>query len=279
MTAARAMPVGEALDAGVHVHQVLGAALDGSLQVSLRDALCGPLRTRLFPADRPRPLTWYGQQDAYWIGPHDARLRAGLTRYHPRDVRRLGLWADLARAAGWWWPGDGVCVLAERPAEVHTEPLPSARHGELRLHHPDRPAVRYADGTELYVLHGTSVPSWVVTDPTVERIRAEPNIEVRRSAIERIGWDAYIEQAELQLVATAPDPGNPGADLHLYHVPRQVWGTPARVLLVVNGSVEPDGRHRRYGLGVPAGIDDPLTAAGWSYGLTGEQYAGLVRRT
>jgi hypothetical protein len=45
------------------------------------------------------------------------------------------------------------------------------------------------------------------------------------------------------------------------------------------GSVEPDGRHRRYGLSVPADIDDPVAAAGWSYGLTGPQYAQLARRT
>jgi hypothetical protein len=85
--------------------------------------------------------------------------------------------------------------------------------------------------------------------------------------------------AGLQLVAAAPDPGNPGAKLCLYDLPRQVWGTRSRVLLVVNGSVEPDGTHRRYGLSVPAVIDDPVAAAGWSYGLTGPQYAQLARRT
>jgi hypothetical protein len=51
------------------------------------------------------------------------------------------------------------------------------------------------------------------------------------------------------------------------------------VLLVANGTPEPDGQRRRYGLGVPAGIDDPIAAAGWSYGLTAHQYARLARRT
>jgi hypothetical protein len=52
-----------------------------------------------------------------------------------------------------------------------------------------------------------------------------------------------------------------------------------RVLLVTNGSPEPDGLRRRYGINVPAVFDDPIDAAGWTYGLTGGQYARLARRT
>jgi hypothetical protein len=169
--------------------------------------------------------------------------------------------------------------MAERPTEVHTEPLPDALNGEVRLHRDDGPAVRFADDTQVHALHGTHVPTWVMTDPSVERIHAERNIEVRRSAIERIGWDTYIAQAGLRRVATADDPGNPGSALHLHDVPRELWTRPARLLLVVNGSVEPDGTHRRYGLSVPAYFDDPVAAAGWTYGLSGEHYASLARRT
>ena len=277
--AARTMEPREALAAGLGAEAVVDAGVYGSLRFSLHDAMCAPMRTAWLTGRQPSGLAYFGQHEAHWIAHYDVHRRAGLASYRPQDARQLDLWAQLARSTGWWWPVRGLCVMAERPAGLSTEPMPGARHGEVRLHHPDRPAVRYADGAELYVLAGTSVPEWVITDPTVERIHAEPNIEVRRSAIERIGWSAYIEQAGLHLVAAAPDPGNPGADLHLYHVPRQVWGVPGRVLLVVNGSVEPDGRRRRYGLTVPSDLDDPLSAAGWSYGLTGEQYARLARRT
>jgi hypothetical protein len=275
---ARTMTPQDALDAGLSAETVVDAAVFGSLRFSLRDAVCAPMRTAWLDG-QPSGLAWYGQHEAHWIGHYDALRRAGLASYHSQDARQLDLWAQLARCTGWWWPAHGVCVMAERPVELRTEPMPGAVHGEVRLHHPDRPAVRYADGAELYVLAGTPVPEWVITGPTVDRIHAEPNIEVRRSAIERIGWSAYIEQAGLELVASAPDPGNAGSELHLYHVPRQVWGVPGRVLMVVNGSVEPDGRHRRYGLSVPSNLDDPVAAAGWSYGLTGAQYARLARRT
>ncbi|MEO3764311.1 DUF6745 domain-containing protein [Streptomyces sp. B8F3] len=279
--AARGMTAEDGLHDGYALRDILWTAVRDPLAATLLDGPRPAIRTALLPVTDAEPLglTFHGQHDAHWIGHYDIHARLGLAAYGAADTRQLALWADLARTAGWWWPGEGVCLVAERPAEAHTEPLPGARHGELRLHRPDGPAVRYADGAEVYALHGTAVPRWVVTEPTVARIHREPNVEVRRCAIERLGWDTYIDRAGLHLLAKAPDPGNAGSHLHLYHVPRRVWGTPGRVLLVVNGSVEPDGRRRRYGLSVPAGIDDPVAAAGWSYGLSGPQYARLARRT
>jgi hypothetical protein len=119
----------------------------------------------------------------------------------------------------------------------------------------------------------------VIEAPTVDLITREANIEVRRCAIERVGWTTFIDMAGLALVAEAADPGNPGGDLRLYDLPREPSGPSARLLLAVNGSVERDGTRRRYGLRVPPWFDDPIDAAGWSYGLTGAQYAQLRRRT
>ncbi|GGT24504.1 DUF6745 domain-containing protein [Streptomyces purpureus] len=268
----------EALAAGASLDRVLWVAVRDALRGSLGDAVRAPVRSAL-RTDSPDPLTWWGQHDASWVGHYDACARIGHGWFAAGDLAQLGLWARLARSTGWWWAGEGRCVMAERPAAVHTEPAPGAVHGEIRLHHDDGPAVRFRDGSGVYVLHGARVPGWVVTGPTVERIHAETNVEVRRAAIERIGWDAYIEQAGLRLVGTADDPGNPGFRLRLYDVPRELWGRSARLLLTVNGSVEPDGRRRQYALGVPAFLDDPVAAAGWSYGLSGEQYGRLRRRT
>jgi hypothetical protein len=275
-----ALTAEEALGAGVPLRNVLIPVVHDALRTTLHDGLRAPLRAAFMPTTGGVDgTTWYGQHDAHWIAHYDVYARTGLERYGPRDTALLGLLADLARATGWWWPGRDRCVMAERPVEIHTEPTPQALHGERRLHRDDGPAVRFADDTSLHAVHGTPVPGWVVMDPTVERIHAERNVEVRRTAIERIGWDSYITRARLRQVATAPDPGNPGSDLHLYDVPRELWGRPARLLLVVNGSVEPDGTHRRYGLSVPAHFEDAVAAAGWTYGLSGEHYARMVRRT
>jgi hypothetical protein len=267
----------DALAAGADLETLLDVGIRDSLGRSIRDAIRAPLRAALGGA--PPGLCWYGQHDAYWVAHYDVRRRLRTATFGPDEDRQLDAWAALARSCGWWWPGDGWCVVTERTSAVHLEPLPGGQHGELRSHHPRGRAVEYADGTGAHVWHGTPVPAWVVERSTVERILAERNIEVRRSAIERLGWDTYIEQAGLRLAATAADPGNPGCELRLYDLPLEVWGTPARVLLAVNGSVERDGHRRRYGLSVPADLDDPIAAAGWSYGLSAAQYAQLARRT
>lgn len=96
--------------------------------------------------------------------------------------------------------------MAERPTTLHSEPIPGRVHNEHRLHHSESPALEFQDGDAVFVLHGTIVPDWVVRDPTAERIARERNVEIRRCAIERIGWDTYIDAADLALVDQADDP-------------------------------------------------------------------------
>ncbi|WP_157244882.1 DUF6745 domain-containing protein [Nonomuraea typhae] len=245
------------------IDSVVRAALLGIV----RDGICTPIRLALPLADR---LTWYGQHDAYWIAHYDAWHRVGGRTFGGR-IGELAPWAQLARSCGWWWPLEDRCVIAERPLSI--------RLRDGRLHSDTGPAVTFPDGWSVYALGGFVVPEWVVTGPTPELIENEPNVEVRRLAIERLGWDRYIETAGLRLVATAPDPGNPGFDLKLYDLPRTPLGYTPRVLLAVNGSVERDGTRRRYGLGVPHFLDDPVAAAAWTYGLSACHYSQLARRT
>ncbi|MEU8802756.1 DUF6745 domain-containing protein [Spirillospora sp. NPDC048819] len=219
-----------------------------------------------------RSDSWYAALCASWSAHYDAVRRTSGVVFPPEQNRLLDLWATLVRSCGWWWPREHVCVVSERPVEIHTEVWGDEE--QVRLHRPDGPALRFADGWAVHAWHGTKVPSWVIDDPSVERIMRETNIEVRRCAIEKIGWGEYIDQAGLRLVAAAPDPGNPGSELRLYDLREQT-----RVLLAVNGSVERDGHRRRYGLTVPGGIEDPIAAAGWTYGLSADQYSRLVRRT
>jgi hypothetical protein len=276
----RILPAEEALRSGWQLSDVLEIAVHQSLRTSLNDCLAAPLRAMLpAPAGGSGALAWHGQHDAYWIGHYDACRATGLITCSREDDHQLGLWAAIARTAGWWWPGDQLCVMSERPAAVYTEPLPDGRHGEVRLHRHDGPAISFGDGSGMHVLHGTPVPEWVMTGIPVARITSEPNAEIRRSAIERIGWDTYIRQAGLTMVAASQDPGNPGSQLRLYDLPAARWGRPSRVLLAVNGTAEADGIRRQYGLPVPTRFDDPVAAAGWTYGLARDQYAQLARRT
>lgn len=179
--------------------------------------------------------------------------------------------AWVARAASWWWPFEDVAVVCDRPAVRSLD-----REG--RLHAEDGPALAYRDGFAAYFWHGRLVPRWAVLEPTVARIAAEENVEVRRCAIEAMGWARFSEEAELTLLDECPDPGNPGQWLSLHAVPGRVWGTPAHVLVCTNGSVDLDGGRHTFGLLVPVTMGSALGAAAWGYGLTADEYAQLERR-
>ncbi|MEV1169816.1 DUF6745 domain-containing protein [Nonomuraea sp. NPDC049784] len=258
---ARIRPAQDPIDRLIHQNVLF------PLSRSVSTTLVPPLQAA---HDGPFRQDWYGLQ--HWVVRYDALRRVAGVAFTGPQLERLGLWATLAGSCGWWWPRESVCVVSERPVAIHTEVW--GDDGEVRLHCADGPAVRYADGWDLHYWHGTRVPPWVITDPDVRRIADEANVEVRRCAIEHLGWASYVERAGLRLVASAPDPGNPGSELRLYDMRK---GT--RVLLAVNGSVERDGRRRRYGLTVPGFLDDPIDAAGWTYGLSAAQYSLLLRRT
>jgi hypothetical protein len=106
----------------------------------------------------------------------------------------------------------------------------------------------------------------------------ESNQEIRRCAIEMIGWDRLVDSMGLAPVATSPDPGNPGQTIDLYDLPRQVYEEPVRLIVVANGTVESDGRRRRFGLTCPASISDPVAAAAWTVDMPVDVYRTLAAR-
>jgi hypothetical protein len=193
----------------------------------------------------------------------------------PRGVIEVG---DVLRGVGRWWPFRGIAVLGERPVELHVD-----RAGHA--HRDGGPAVVYPDGIAAHAWHGTEVPVDLVTGAgwAPERILAEPNAEVRRCAIERFGWDRFITATGMTLVgAERPDPANPGQVLRLFELPapmRELYGEPARLLVVHNASRDRDGSRRAFGLPVPAHLDDPLAAAALTFAVDPAEYAGLERAT
>jgi hypothetical protein len=212
----------------------------------------------------------WGQWNAGWYSWLDAHERIGVTGISPIHGQQ-----EIARAGvGMWWCFADFAILTPRSLTLH-------RDGQGRLHHESEPAMAWADGWAIHAWHGTRVPADLIeTGWNTARILREANTEVRRCAIERMGWDAFIADAQLAQVGdTVPDPGNPGQTLALYDVPERIYGdTDIRVLLCTNGTVERDGTRRRFGLTVPAEIDSPLEAAAWGFDLTPEQYATAARR-
>jgi hypothetical protein len=199
----------------------------------------------------------------------------------PADPR-LGALSSVVAETGWLIPMRGAVIAGARPAVLH-------RDARGDLHNPAGVALAYPDGWGFYAWHGRRVPRWVIVAPSTEAIMTEQNVEVRRCAIESLGWERFIAEAGLVPVtgghgndltaACVPDPGNPGQHLVLYDVPERLWGSRIRLLMCTNGTPERDGSRRRYGLTVPAHISDPVEAAAWTAGLGKHEYAGMVRRT
>ncbi|MDV6246780.1 DUF6745 domain-containing protein [Rhodococcus opacus] len=206
---ARVKPPADAARVGISPDRIIRATVWDSLHTTLFDGVAAAIRTLLPPA--VLGVTWYGQQEAHRVAYYDTYRRLGLAKFHSHDGALLDANIALTCATGWWWAFDGVCVMAERPTTLHSEPMPGRVHNEHRLHHSGSPALEFQDGDAVFVLHGTIVPDWVVHDPTAERIARERNVEIRRCAIERIGWDTYIDTADLALVDHADDPGNAGS--------------------------------------------------------------------
>jgi hypothetical protein len=186
---------------------------------------------------------------------------------------RVDALADVMAAAGSFIPLHGAVVLGSRPSQLH-------RDARGDLHNAAGLALAYPDGWGVWCWHGRRVPEWVIASPCVKQIARERNVEIRRCAIESLGWDRFVGEAQLQPVGDdAPDPGNPGGRLQLYDVPERLWGSRVRLLTCRNGTAERDGTRRSYGLTVPADISDPVQAAAWTYDLTRQEYATLQRRT
>jgi uncharacterized protein DUF6745 len=176
-----------------------------------------------------------------------------------------------------WIATRKLLLICAPPRVVITEPLGTS--GRHRLHNESGPAVEWDEGTDPgYYLHGVAIPAGLFRNPSVEAIHRESNSEVRRQVIERMGWLRYIQEADLGLVAVAPDPGNPGHDLKLYDLPKGRYGQ-ARLLVMVNGSPDRSGRERQYVELVPDWIDDPVRAAAWQYDCPVDVYRRLARRT
>jgi hypothetical protein len=119
----------------------------------------------------------------------------------------------------------------------------------------------------------------IETDWTPERILAEPNVEIRRCAIERMGWDRFAAAAALMQLDRAADPANPGQLLRLYDVPGRLLDSAARVLVCTNATRERDGSRRSFGLTVPVDCRSALAAAAWTFDLAEAEYVNLARAT
>ena len=302
--------VGGALDGAVHhaVRDAVRVALDGAVHHAVRVAVSDAVRDVVSVA--VGGAVHVAMSDAVRVAVHGAvhgavrdAVSGGWYQYlggqwwcawqswssYFRDVCHLDLPGDLwdrdrayaaAQSAGWWWPHRRFVMVSERPRELHLERVRPDGWGSHRLHNATGPSIAW-DGWALHHWHGLAVPADLIEGDgwSADRILREPNVEIRRAAIERRGWDRFVADAGMRLVSSCPDPANAPHTLDLYDIPAQVYGEPVRVVLMTNASPDRDGTRRRYGETVPAGIDDPLSAQAWAWDVPRDEYALMERAT
>ena len=177
-----------------------------------------------------------------------------------------GLWA-IARNVGWFVPHKKVCWLSDRHCELR-------RDDRNRLHCTTGPALAYPDGWSAYAWKGIALPSVYLTDPesvSPETIHRQRDRRLRRCMIEIFTPDRFVAVGGARCVAR----DETGKLWQKTWPDGDVWAA----VEVINGTPGPDGRRTRYFLQVPPQRYTARSAVAWTYGLSEQQYANLVRRT
>lgn len=207
------------------------------------------------------------QFSAPWLGRADVCRRLGLVRYTRTVDAMLDLLAAAVRSCGAWWPHPEICVVAERPVRYRADR--PHRHAP-RPHGAEGPALEWRDGWALHAWRGVPVSRELIAGEVtrLDWLR-EPNAEVRRAIVERMGYAWLLDNATSRMIAT-DDYGT----LWWILDPHDLLG----ILLVdvVNSTPEPDGSVKRYLLRVPPDQTVPRDAIGWTFGLAPGEYGPMT---
>ncbi len=159
-------------------------------------------------------------------------------------------------------PFEFVCFVSERPSLIK-------RDAEGRLHCDDGPALAFQDGEYLYHHHGVKIPEEWIKDPsslTPEIALTWENIEQRRAAMEKLGWDKVISSLSPKTIDKDGDPQI--GELLEVDLPDSPQSRFLKVLC---------GTGRTFYLPVPAEMKTALEANAWTYDLSPEDYTPEIR--
>ncbi len=255
--------------------------ISGQVRESLKNSLSfsmGSLLSRAIKEKAGKPLAHaFGMpQDAHWLGYYDAFPKLALPEGDP-----LGGLAEIANSCGWCWFFFDMAILTERPETLSLD-------SNYRLHSSDGPAITYPDGFSLYAWHGYPIDKNIFDNKkklTPQQILDEKNTELRRIKMEIFleynDADTIIGVFKAKIIDSAPCLG---LERQLLKIGKD------RYLYCTNGSVEPDGKRRKFLLGVPSEslwdwstmrkmkpITSAHNASAWTYGIDPKKYQEQVR--
>jgi hypothetical protein len=201
-----------------------------------------------------------------------------------RHVVKLDLdyskWDHYEKAAihgGFRFMHPKFCIVSDFPELIKID-------AQNRSHCEDGPSHRWRDGFEAYYWHGFRIPpadanspdyTWIIREKhrlNPDIIEKEANAELRRVMLEIYGYDRYIKERNAEVISSDKD-GN-GNERSLLRV--KIAGQEVRLLRVMNGTIELDGKRREFTLGAMRG-ETPHDAVAASYGIAPKKYKESVR--
>lgn len=210
----------------------------------------------------------FGSHDVFWIAFYDYFQKCESVKVDAIPI--VDKFVTLANEIGWWWPFDEMCIITERPSEIHVDQAG-------RLHNDNGMALKYADDRGLYSWHGFTIPrthEWMITDKTritPAKIEKEANAELRRIMLEIYGFSTYISKRKAKLISEDVD--GAGHARKLYEI--VVGEETVRFLELINSSVEPDGTYRKFHIGAMRG-DNPHDCVAASFGFNPDKFKEAV---
>lgn len=203
---------------------------------------------------------WMGMPRFVRVLALEAARRNRPVRIPKAQLGFLDVLVNLARHTYWAFLTDSYAVLAPPPLEfVHDE--------VHRIHCDTGPALKLADGREVFALRGTWVPADAVMAPhklRVKDIEIEEDWDVRARLIEQYGLERYLGDAG----AILWDKDEYG-DLYWKAQHDQ---PPLVAVRVQNSTPEPDGSYQHYFLRVAPHIGTAREAVAWTFGMEEDEY-------
>lgn len=211
-----------------------------------------------YPLSRVDLSLWMGRWDWCWLATADY-ISASDAKILPASVEsQLRVWKKLAIDCNSYLFSEHCCFVFLRPREAFFDE-------GWRLHHSEKAAVDFVDGTRFFYWHGIEVDDEIILNPKKIKLKAieqERNIERRRVMIERYGIDNYT------LLAKKIQEDECGI---LYHK-QMDRDEDLLVVKVVNSTPEPDGTFKNYFLRVPPGTRTARQGVAWTFGLAEDEY-------
>ena len=152
-----------------------------------------------------------------------------------------------------------ACLFFETICFIYAKPTELFLDSAGRLHHEEKAATEFIDGTKYFVWHGVEVPEDVIMHPhkiKVKGIENERNVEIRRIMIERYGLNNFIRDSAARVVQR-----DEFGTLYRKELPGE---EPVVVVRVENSTAEHDGEYKNYYLRVPPHIQTAREAVAWT---------------